>query len=79
MEPRSPEVSAVAVSAQAKIDDIRRHPLFRFGMVALSIAGVYLLFRLAYEGFLPSFGAGAHAKTGPVLDVLKTLHSGLGN
>ena len=81
MEARSPEVSAVAMSAQAKIDDIKRRPLFHFGIFALAVAGGYFFSRLAYEGLrlVPSLGAGAHTKAGPFLDVLKTLHSGFSN
>jgi len=81
MHTRSPEVSPIAITAQAKIDDIKRHPLLRFTVFALSIAAVYFIFRLAYQGFLllPAAGADAHSKTGPILDVLKTLRSGLSN
>jgi hypothetical protein len=81
MQTRPREVSAIALAAQAKIDDIKRHPLYRVCVFALSLAGVYFLFRLAYEGFLllPSVGAGTHATANPALDALKALHSGFGN
>jgi hypothetical protein len=78
MKAQSLETSAVAISTRSKIDDIKRQPLFRFGVFALSIAGTCFLFRLAYEFvLLPSLGA--HARAGTLLNVLKTLPSGFGN
>ena len=75
------ETSAIAMSTQAKIDDIKRHFLFRFGVFALAVAAGWFLSHLVYEGFrlLPVLGAGAHEKASPFLDVLRTLHSGFGH
>lgn len=44
----------------------------------LSAAAGYFFTRLAYAGIrlLPSLGAAAHQKASPLIDVLKTPHSG---
>ena len=78
MRLQPPATSAVAVPAQATAKGIEQHVLFRLGIFMLSAAAGCFFTRLAYAGIrlLPSLGAGAHQKVNPLIDVLKTLHSG---
>jgi hypothetical protein len=81
MTTHTSEASAIAVSSQARVDDIQRHISFRFCVFALSAASGYLFSHLAYEGIrlLPSLGASAHAAASPFLDILRMLRSGFSN
>ncbi len=81
MKMEIPETSAVAISVDKKIGDIKQNFWFRTSMFALSIAGGVVFTRLLYAGLalLPLLGNGAQGKASPVVAVLKMLRSGFGN
>jgi len=81
METQTPETTAVAIHAQARIDEIGRHILFRTFVFTLSVAGGYYLSRLLYTVLclLPLWIDWALAEASPLIDIVRTIHSAFGN
>lgn len=81
MKMHTPAASAMTIPVEKKLDDIKQNFWFRVGIFTVSAAGGIIFTRLLHAGFtlLPLIGDGAHDKAGPVVAILKLLHSGLGN
>lgn len=80
MKTHSPETSAIAILAQTKIDDVKNSASFRFCVFMTSAAAGYFFSYWVFMGLrlIPSLTGAAHQNGHPLLDVLKTLHSGFG-
>ncbi|HXI83863.1 MAG TPA: hypothetical protein VNL17_07205 [Verrucomicrobiae bacterium] len=81
MHPHAPETSAVAIHAQARIDELGNHILFRALVFTLSVAGGYYLSRFMYTVLclLPSWIDWARTEASPLADIARFLHSAFGN
>ena len=80
MKTHSPETSTIAISAQARIDDVKKNTFFRCGVFLTLAAAGYFSSYWVIMGLrlLPSLTGAAHDKGNPLLDMLKMLHSGFG-
>ena len=79
MKVHSPEASTIAISAQTRIDDIKKSSLFRSGVFVTSAAAGYLFSNWVFMGLrLLSVTGTAHDKGNPLLEMLRMLHSGFG-
>lgn len=70
---------AIALSAQARIDDFTESFAFRVFVFTLSAIGGYLVCRFLHSGMHMVPGLGASAHDSGAYDALKTLSSGFGS
>jgi hypothetical protein len=80
MKTQTEETSAIAITAQAKIDDVKKSPAFKFAVFMTSAAVGYFSTYWVITGLrlLPSLTGASHDNGSSAMDILRTLHSGFG-